>query len=111
MLWPDLPCNTSWVNEKGAKGRPDRVPLDIRQEWMPHGRQDDLQCIWLYACLEGCLYDHRGMLSVEFQHYYRRFHLQHTLEPARHNTAFIPGGCTGVEGMHMSLASRCSAGT
>lgn len=89
LLWPDIPCSTPWINERS--GRIDAPPLDLRQEWMPHGQPGSLMCTWLYVLLESCMFDLRGMLPLEYTHYHHKHRLQHALDPADDNTAFSPG--------------------
>jgi hypothetical protein len=52
-----------------------------------------------------CMFELRGMVSVEFAHYKRRYGLMYHLEPTRSSTAFIPGGLTRQTACSVSLNS------
>lgn len=73
VLWPDVPCNTSWA--KTAPNGDVGVPLQLAQPVMPYvphgGDGKHLTCMpWDYAnppCLdEGAAM--RGMLQLEYEH-------------------------------------------
>lgn len=47
VLWPDLPCNTTWIVD--ARGGTHQLPIEIRMEWMPWGDNfRALKCLCLY---------------------------------------------------------------
>lgn len=84
-VWPDVPCNASWIAEEGPEGA-SSLPLKLRREFIPYARPGrGMMCTFLPLVRKRCLTERRGMLGLEFAHY-KQGRPAESWEPEAHNT-------------------------
>eukprot|EP00798_Chlamydomonas_sp_ICE-L_P004762 gene4762-34512_t len=118
VVFPDVPCNTSYVRK--VTGRARHIPLALDAQWFPRFHpsgvassssrtcQAENASVWseesgasvreekLRNCLatsfqvsfDTCLNQGKGMLQAEFEHLQSWYGSDHPLEPGPHNTVF-----------------------
>ncbi|EFJ41466.1 hypothetical protein VOLCADRAFT_98512 [Volvox carteri f. nagariensis] len=82
-------------------------PSNVCQEFIPYGTHAaDLWCMWLPLLTEGCLFDGRGMLTLEFAHWRSKMLMLPYIDPDERNTIGLVSAELGATGVPTSNGSN-----